>query len=134
VGAFAGGEILQVLLFSVLFGLALARLGEKGRPLVDLIDQLSHALFDVIGIIMRVAPLGAFGAMAFHDWQVRGPHPLLAGQADGLRLHHLLPLRVRRPGPDARLTGFRLWSFLRYIKEEILIVLGTSSSRPRCRG
>src|SRR6266851_3248642 len=65
VDAFAKGEILQVLVFSILFGLALARFGDKGRPLVDLLDQLSHALFDVIGIVMRVAPLGAFGAMAF---------------------------------------------------------------------
>ena len=65
VGAFAGGEILQVLLFSVLFGLALARLGKKGKTLVDAIDQLSHALFNVIAIVMRFAPIGAFGAMAF---------------------------------------------------------------------
>src|ERR671928_1199485 len=65
VGAFAQGEILQVLLFSVLFGLALARFGEKGRPLVDIVDQFSHALFDVIGLIMKLAPIGAFGAMAF---------------------------------------------------------------------
>ena len=65
VGAFASGEILQVLLFSILLGLALSRFGEKGRPLVDLLDQFSHALFNVIGIIMHFAPIGAFGAMAF---------------------------------------------------------------------
>src|SRR5258708_40156936 len=65
VGAFAGGEILQVLLFSVLFGLGLSRFGEKGKQLVNIIDQLSHALFNVVALIMRVAPIGAFGAMAF---------------------------------------------------------------------
>ena len=65
VGAFAQGEILQVLLFSVLFGLAVARFGERGRPLLDIIDQLSHVLFAVIGFIMKFAPIGAFGAMAF---------------------------------------------------------------------
>ena len=65
VGAFAQGEILPVLLFSILFGLALARFGEKGRPLLDIIDQLSHTLFDIIGLIMRLAPIGAFGGIAY---------------------------------------------------------------------
>jgi aerobic C4-dicarboxylate transport protein len=62
VDAFAKGEILPVLLFSILFGLALARFGEKGRPLLD---QLSHTLFDIIGLIMRLAPIGAFGGIAY---------------------------------------------------------------------
>src|SRR4051812_923845 len=65
VDAFAKGEILQVLFFSVLFGLALLHFGDKGRTLVNLIDQLSHALFGVVGLVMRVAPIGAFGAMSF---------------------------------------------------------------------
>ena len=65
VDAFAKGEILPVLLFSILFGLALARFGEKGRPLLDIIDQLSHTLFDIIGLIMRLAPIGAFGGIAY---------------------------------------------------------------------
>ena len=65
VGAFAGGEILQVLMFSVLFGLSLGGFGDKGTLLVDLLDRLSHVLFGVIAIIMRFAPIGAFGAMAF---------------------------------------------------------------------
>ncbi len=128
VGAFASGEILQVLFFSILFGLALARLGPKGRPLVDLIDQLSHALFDVIGIIMRVAPLGAFGAMAFTIGKygidtLRSLGWLMACVYTTCFLFVFVVL-----GTIARLTGFSLWLFLRYIKEEILIVLGTSSS------
>jgi aerobic C4-dicarboxylate transport protein len=128
VGAFAEGEILQVLLFSVLFGLALARLGSKGRALVDLIDQLSHALFDVIGIIMRVAPIGAFGAMAFTigKYGVETLSSLAKLMACVYLTCFFFVFVVL--GLIARLAGFRLWPFLRYIKEEILIVLGTSSS------
>jgi len=128
VGAFAGGEILQVLLFSVLFGLALARLGENGRKLIDLIDQLSHVLFNVIGIIMRVAPLGAFGAMAFTIGKYGvGTLADLAKLMACVYLTCVLFVAVVL-GTIARLVGFRLWPFLKYIKEEILIVLGTSSS------
>jgi aerobic C4-dicarboxylate transport protein len=128
VGAFASGEILQVLLFSILFGLALARLGAKGRPLVDLIDQLSHALFDVIAIIMRVAPIGAFGAMAFTIGKY-GLHTLFSlGKLMACVYITCFLFVFIVLGGIARLAGFRLWPFLRYIKEEILIVLGTSSS------
>ena len=128
VGAFAGGEILQVLLFSVLFGLALARLGENGRKLIDLIDQLSHVLFNVIGLIMRVAPLGAFGAMAFTIGKYGvGTLADLAKLMACVYLTCVLFVAVVL-GTIARLVGFRLWPFLKYIKEEILIVLGTSSS------
>ena len=100
VGAFAGGEILQVLTFSVLFGLALGGFGEKGIPLVDLLDRLSHVLFGVIAIIMRLAPIGAFGAMAFTIGKYGVGTLALAGHADVVRLCHLLPLRLRRAGPD----------------------------------
>jgi aerobic C4-dicarboxylate transport protein len=128
VGAFANGEMLQVLLFSVLFGVALARFGDKGKPLVDLLDQLSHALFDVIAIIMRVAPIGAFGAMAF----TIGAYGLETLFSLGkLLLCVYLTCFVFVTvvlGLIARMTGFSLWQFLRYIKEEIFIVLGTSSS------
>src|SRR5690349_10242035 len=65
VGAFAEGEILQVLFFALLFGFALFALGERGRPLLGLIDQTAHVFFKIVGIVMRVAPLGAFGAMPF---------------------------------------------------------------------
>lgn len=128
VGAFAGGEILQVLLFSVLFGLGLARFGEKGRPLVDIIDQLSHALFNVIGIIMRVAPVGAFGAMAFTVGQYGIGSLFSLGKLMACVYITCLLFIFVVLGVIARLTGFSLWQFLRYIKEEILIVLGTSSS------
>jgi aerobic C4-dicarboxylate transport protein len=128
VGAFANGEILQVLAFSVLFGLALGRFGDKGRALVDLLDQLSHVLFGVIGIIMHLAPIGAFGAMAFTIGRY-GVGTLLSLGTLMLCVYLTCVLFVFMVlGLIARLTGFSLWQFLRYIKEEILIVLGTSSS------
>jgi len=128
VGAFAGGEILQVLLFSVLFGLALGGFGAKAEPLVDLIDRLSHVLFGVIAIIMRAAPIGALGAMAFTIGKY-GAGTLVSLGAVMVCVYVTCVVFIFGVlGLIARLTGFRLWQFLRYIKEEILIVLGTSSS------
>ena len=128
VGAFAEGEILQVLLFSVLFGLALARFGEKGRPLLDILDQFSHSLFDVIGLIMRLAPVGAFGAMAFTIGQYGiGTLLSLGKMMASVYLTSFLFVGVVL-GAIAWFTGFNLWQFIRYIKEEIFLVLGTSSS------
>lgn len=128
VGAFASGEILQVLLFSVLFGLALARFGAKGRPLVDLLDQFSHALFNVIGIIMRVAPIGAFGAMAFTIGKYGIGSLFSLGKLLACVYVTCLLFVFLVLGVITRFAGFSLWQFLRYIKEELLIVLGTSSS------
>jgi len=128
VGAFAGGEILQVLVFSVLFGLGLSRFGERGKQLVKIIDQLSHALFNVIAIIMRVAPIGAFGAMAFTIGQYGIGSLFSLGKLMACVYLTCLLFIFIVLGTIARLTGFSLWRFLRYIKEEILIVLGTSSS------
>jgi len=128
VGAFAGGEILQVLLVSVLFGLGLARFGQNGKPLVDIIDQLSHALFNVIAVIMKVAPIGAFGAMAFTIGQYGIGSLFSLGKLMACVYVTCLLFIFVVLGTIARVTGFSLWRFLRYIKEEILIVLGTSSS------
>lgn len=128
VGAFASGEILQVLLFSVLFGLALARFGAKGRPLVDLLDQFSHALFNVIGLIMHFAPIGAFGAMAFTIGKYGIGSLLSLGKLMACVYVTCLLFVFVVLGGIARVAGFSLWQFLRYIKEELLIVLGTSSS------
>jgi aerobic C4-dicarboxylate transport protein len=128
VGAFASGEILQVLLFSVLFGVALARLGDQGKPLVDSLDRLSHVLFDVIGLIMRLAPVGAFGAMAFTIGAFGLGTLFSLGRLLACVYLTCFVFVTLVLGSIARLTGFRLWQFLRYIKEEILIVLGTSSS------
>ncbi len=128
VGAFAGGEILQVLLFSVLFGVALARLGSKGKTLVDLMDQFSHAFFSVIAIVMRFAPIGAFGAMAFTIGAYGVGTLISLGKLMACVYLTCLLFVFVVLGTIARLTHFSLWQFLRYIKEEILIVLGTSSS------
>ena len=128
VDAFAKGEILQVLFFSVLFGLALLGFGDKGKAVVSLLDQLGHVLFGIIGMIMRLAPIGAFGAMAFTIGQygigsLFSLGKLMAGVYTTCLLFVFVVL-----GTIARLAGFSLWKLLKYIKEEILIVLGTSSS------
>jgi aerobic C4-dicarboxylate transport protein len=128
VGAFARGDILQVLLFAILFGFALMGLGEKARLVRELIDQVSKAVFAVVGIIMRVAPLGALGAMAFTIGKY-GPAAL--GNLVGLIATFYLTAAlfvILVLGTIARLVGFSIFRFLGYIKEELLIVLGTSSS------
>ena len=128
VGGFARGEVLQVLLFSVLFGLALLRLGPRVHRLVEIIEMTSAALFDVVSIIMRLAPLGAFGAMAFTVGRYGLGSLLALGKLmAGVYLTCAFFVFVVL-GAIARATGFSLIRFLRYIGEEILIVLGTSSS------
>jgi len=128
VDAFARGELLQVLLFSVLFGLALLGLGERGAPVVDLLARVSKALFGVIGMIMWLAPLGAFGAMAFTVGQYGVGALLSLGKLmAGVYITCLLFVIVVL-GTILRVAGLGIFRFLRYIREEILIVLGTSSS------
>jgi aerobic C4-dicarboxylate transport protein len=128
VGAFARGEVLQVLLFSVVFGLALLRLGPRVHRLVEIIGMISDALFDVVALIMRLAPLGAFGAMAFTVGRY-GVGSLLAlgWLMAGVYLTCLFFI-FGVLGAIASATGFSLIKLLKYIREEILIVLGTSSS------
>jgi aerobic C4-dicarboxylate transport protein len=128
VGAFAQGEILQVLFFAVLFAFGLQMIGERGKIVLGVIDQASHALFAVVGIIMKAAPIGAFGAMAFTIGKY--------GVVTLVALAHLMAafyltcviFIVLVLGGVAWLTGFNIFKFIRYIKEELLIVLGTSSS------
>jgi aerobic C4-dicarboxylate transport protein len=128
VGAFARGDVLPVLLFSVLFGLALLRLGARVARVTEVIAMTSDALFEVIGLIMRLAPIGAFGAMAFTVGRY--------GIASLLSLGKLMAgvyitcafFVFGVLGAIAALTGFNIVKFLKYIAEEILIVLGTSSS------
>ena len=128
VGAFATGEILQVLLFSILFGCSLMVLGERGHTVRALIDDLAHAIFGVIAIIVKAAPIGAFGAMAYTIGKF-GPQALgnLAGLIATFYLTAALFVFVVL-GIIARVAGFSIFKFLRYIKDELLIVLGTSSS------
>ncbi|MBV8769888.1 MAG: dicarboxylate/amino acid:cation symporter [Hyphomicrobiales bacterium] len=128
VGAFAAGDILQVLLFSVLFGFALLILGERGRVVGALIDDLAHIMFGVIAIIVKAAPIGAFGAMAYTVGRF-GPQALgsLAGLIGTFYLTAILFVFVVL-GAVARLVGFSVVKFVAYIRDELLIVLGTSSS------
>ncbi|MEE7449048.1 C4-dicarboxylate transporter DctA [Methylobacterium radiotolerans] len=128
VGAFAGGEILQVLFFSVLFGFGLAFLGDRGKPVLDIIKVLSEAIFGVVNIIMKVAPIGAFGAMAFTIGKY-GISSLanLAYLVGAFYLTSAIFVLVVL-GAVARYNGFSIIKLIRYIKEELLLVLGTSSS------
>ena len=128
VDAFAKGEILQVLLISVLFGFALHAFGGRGTLVFDFIEKFSHILFGIVGIIMKVAPIGAFGAMAFTigKYGVASLLPLakLMGTFYGTCLVFIFVVL----GIIARAHGFSIWKFIKYIKEELLIALGTSSS------
>lgn len=128
VGSFTSGKILQVLFFAILFGFALHRIGEKGQPVFDFIQSISEVIFSIINMIMKVAPLGAFGAMAY----TIGEHGITS----------LIPLAkliicfyitcilfvVVVLGSVSMGFGFNIFKFIRYIKDELLIVLGTSSS------
>jgi aerobic C4-dicarboxylate transport protein len=117
-----------VLLLSVLFGLALLHLGARVRPLIDLLEQSSQALFRVVGMIMRLAPIGAFGATAFTIGRY-GLGTLFALGKLMLSVYATCLVFVFVVlGLIAKMSGFSLWKLLKYIKEEILIVLGTSSS------
>jgi aerobic C4-dicarboxylate transport protein len=128
VDAFAKGEILQVLLFSVLFGFALHAFGTKGKPVFELIDKLSHVLFGIVGIIMKAAPLGAFGAMAFTIGKYGVGTLLSLARLMGTFYATCLFFILVVLGIIAWLHGFSIWKFIKYIKEELFIVLGTSSS------
>jgi aerobic C4-dicarboxylate transport protein len=128
VDAFAKGDILQVLLFAILFGFALSILGERGRPVTKFIDDLSHVIFGIVGLIMKVAPIGAFGAMAFTIGKFGLGSLLPLAKLMGAFYLTCGLFIVIVLGLIARFTGFSIFRFISYIKEELLIVLGTSSS------
>ena len=128
VGAFAQGEILQVLFFSILFGFAIMSLGERGHTLRSFVDDAAHGVFGVISIVMRAAPIGAFGAMAYTIGKFgTGAILNLIGLILTFYLTAALFVFVVL-GLIARMAGFSIFKFLAYIKDELLIVLGTSSS------
>jgi aerobic C4-dicarboxylate transport protein len=128
VDAFAKGEILQVLLLALLFGFALHRFGGRGTMVFDLIEKTSHVLFAIVGFIMKVAPIGAFGAMAFTIGKYGVGSLFSLGKLMGAFYLTCLIFIFIVLGTIARLHGFSIWKFIKYIKEELLIVLGTSSS------
>lgn len=128
VDAFAKGDMLQVLFFSVLFGYALHAFGARGKPIFELIEKLSHVLFAIVGVIMKAAPVGAFGAMAY----TIGKHGVgslqqLASLMGAFYATCLIFVFVVL-GSIARFHGFSVWKLIKYIKEELFLVLGTSSS------
>jgi len=128
VGALSRGEILPVLFIAILTGFALHLSGERGRALFSLVEQINQVLFRIVGMIMKVAPLGALGAMAF----TIGKYGIMALTQLGFLMlcfyaTCLLFIFVVL-GVVARIHGFGIWRFIRYIREELLIVLGTSSS------
>jgi len=128
VGAFADGDILQVLLFSILFGFSLMVLGERGHTVRALIDDMGHAFFGVIAVVMKAAPVGAFGAMAYTIGRY-GPEAIgnLAGLIATFYVTAVLFIFVVL-GLIAWAAGFRIWQLISYMRDELLIVLGTSSS------
>ena len=128
VDAFAKGDILQVLFFSLLFGFALSLLGERGKLVFKIIDETAHVLFTIVNFIMKVAPIGAFGAMAFTIGKFGlGSLSKLGMLMGSFYLTCLLFIFIVL-GTITKLCGFSIIKFIKYIKEELLIVLGTSSS------
>lgn len=128
VGAFAEGEILQVLLFAIMFGFALHQLGAKGKPVLQFIDQISHVFFNIVNMVMKLAPIGAFGAMAFTIGKYGiGTLAQLAQLIICFYITCVMFIFIIL-GAIARIGGFSIMRMIRLIREELLIVLGTSSS------
>jgi aerobic C4-dicarboxylate transport protein len=123
-----GGSVLQVLLLAILFGSALTALGKSARPVVDLCEALSSVFFRIIAVVMRLAPIGAGGAMAFTigKYGAASLWPLMRLMGSFYLTSALFVVLVL--GSIARLTGFNIFLFIRYIRDELLLVLGTSSS------
>ncbi len=121
-------EILPILLFSTLFGIALSHLGPRGKPMVDVLEAFSHGMFFIVGMIMRVAPLAACGAMAFTVGKYGLGSIVSLGKLMATMYLTCFLFVVVVLGAIARLCGFNLWKFLKYLKEELFTVLGTSSS------
>ncbi|MCX2890200.1 dicarboxylate/amino acid:cation symporter [Pseudomonas sp. DCB_BI] len=128
VDAFAKNEILPILLFSTLLGIALANLGERGKPVVDVLEAFSHGMFYIVGLVMRVAPLAACGAMAFTVGKYGLGSIVSLGKLMATMYLTCFLFVVIILGSIARMSGFSLWKFLKYLREELFTVLGTSSS------
>ena len=128
--AFAKGDILQILFFAILFGIALSRMGERGHTVIDLFEKISKVFFNIMHIVMKVAPIGAFGGMAFTvgKYGIATLQPL-AKLMGSVYLTMFLFIFVAL-NLICYLYEFSLWQYLKFIRQEILIVLGTSSSEP----
>ena len=127
-GAFVEGDILQVLVVALLSGFALARLGEHGRPVANLLHELARMFFSIVSLVTRLAPVAAFGAMAFTVGKYGLGSLAALGQLMACVYLTCAIFIIVVLGGIARLGGFSLWKIIRYVKEELLIVIGTSSS------
>jgi len=128
IGAFASGDLLQILFFSVLFGAALSMMGEAGKPVEDMLERVSAAFFGVINMVMRFAPIGTFGAMAYTISKFGLDSLSQLGQLLVAVLLTMVLFIAIVLGGIAKYYGFSIFRFMRYLKDELLIVLGTSSS------
>jgi aerobic C4-dicarboxylate transport protein len=128
VDALAKNDILQILVFATLLGIALSHMGRRAKPVVDVLEAFSNGMFVIVGMIMRLAPIAAFGAIAFTVGKYGLASLLQLGQLMGCMYLTCVLFVVVVLGLVARVSGFSLWKFLKYIKDEILTVLGTSSS------
>ncbi|MES2378037.1 MAG: C4-dicarboxylate transporter DctA [Bacteroidota bacterium] len=128
--AFADGDILQVLFFAILFGFGLSKMGDSGKPVIDLFEKISKVFFNIMHIVMKAAPIGAFGGMAYtiSTYGIKTLQPLALLMASVYLTMALFIFVVLNL--ICRMYKFSLWQYLKHIKEEILIVLGTSSSEP----
>lgn len=134
VSAFVDGDLLQVLLLAILFGLALGRIGEHGRPVLNLLNEIARVFFGIVSMVTRLAPLAAAGAMAFTIGQYGiGKLAQLGYLLACVYLTCVLFVGLVL-GTVARIAGFSLWKILRYMRDEILLVLGTSSSETALPG
>ncbi|MGV1753213.1 dicarboxylate/amino acid:cation symporter [Agrobacterium sp. CG674] len=134
VGAFAEGDILQVLFFSVLFGISLGIVGDRGKPVVDFMHALMYPIFKLVGILMKAAPIGAFGAMAFTIGKYGISSVTNLAMLIGTFYFTSLFFVIVVLGAVCRYNGFSIFALIRYIKEELLLVLGTSSSEAALPG
>ena len=134
VDAFAKGEILQGLLIAMMFGFALHKLGDTGKLVFDLNDKIAKIFFGIVGIVMKVAPIGAFGAMAFTIGKFGLGSLVSLGKLMGTFYLTCLLFVFVVLGLIAKFHGFSIFKFVKYIKEELLIVLGTSSSEAALPG
>jgi aerobic C4-dicarboxylate transport protein len=134
VGAFSEGEILQVLLIAILCGFALARLGDFARPAMDLLNVCARVLFGVVGLVTRLAPIGAFGAMAYTIGKFGVGTLVSLGQLLACVYLTCAVFIIVVLGTIARIAGFNLWKIIKYIREEIFIAVGTSSSESALPG
>jgi len=128
--AFAKGDILQVLFFAILFGIGLSKMGETGQTVINLFEKISKVFFNIMHMVMRLAPIGAFGGMAYtiSTYGIKTLQPLgllMASVYITMFLFIFVVLNI-----ICRIYKFSLWAYLKFIKDEILLVLGTSSSEP----